>query len=77
MARLVIENLDEDVIARLEERAAARSQSLAQAVKEIILGAVPARTEASSAFRRIRSMTPPGPQQDSTAVIRQMRDDKP
>lgn len=76
MARLVIDDIEDDVVERLRERAIARSQSLSQAAREIILRAVPMRSEASRAFRQIRAMTPPGQQEDSTAIIRRMRDDR-
>ncbi|MDP3411172.1 hypothetical protein [Bosea sp. (in: a-proteobacteria)] len=75
MARLVIDDVDEELLARLKDRAAARSQSVAEIAKEIIVRAIPSRGTASDAFRKIRALTPPGPQADSTDIIRQIRDE--
>lgn len=75
MARLVIEDVDDEILARLKDRAAARSQSVAEMVKDIIVRAIPSHDAASDAFRRIRALTPPVPQTDSTDIIRQIRDE--
>lgn len=75
MAKLVIDDVDDEILARLKDRAAARSQSVAEMVRDIIVRAMPSQEAASEAFRRIRALTPPVPQTDSTDIIRQLRDE--
>ena len=76
MAKLVIDDLDDEVMKRLEGQAALREETVSIVVKDMIKrGLSPSRAEAAAAFRHARSLTPPGPQTDSTLIIREMRDE--
>lgn len=77
MGSVTIRNLDDDVIARLKERARAGNRSLEAELREILARAAaqPARISALRAeAERIREMTPDVPQTDSTTLIREDRD---
>lgn len=75
MATLVIDDVDEDLMARLKTQAAARAQPVPAVAREILSRGLPPRELAAEAFRKIRAMTPPGPQEDSVEIIRRMRDE--
>lgn len=74
MPKLVIEDVEPDLVSRLQDRAAARHQTVDQLLHEILQRAAPSRQVAAEALRRIRGMTPANPQSDSTVVIRRLRD---
>lgn len=77
MAQVIVRNLDDQVVARLKQRAKARGRRLEQELREILAEAAkPARTELLAEIDRIRAMTPPGPPIDSTALIRADRDSR-
>ena len=60
MAQVVIRNLDEEVVARLKQRAAQRKVSLEESLREILtMAARPSREERIKRLREIRAMTPP------------------
>lgn len=77
MAQVIVRNLDDQVVARLKQRAKARGRRLEQELREILAEAAkPARMELLAEIDRIRAMTPPGPPIDSTALIREDRDSR-
>ena len=60
MGQVVIRNLDDRVLERLKERAAAQRKSLEQSLREILTEAArPSREELLAEVDRIRAMTPP------------------
>jgi len=76
MGSITIRNLDDDVIARLKERARANGRSLEAELREIVAMSArqPSREEFLAEIDRIRAMTPSPLQTDSTALIREDRD---
>ena len=76
MASVTIRNLDDEVVARLKERAKANKRSLEAELREILTRSAEVMTE--DEFRqlaeRISAMTPDVPQTDSTLLIREDRD---
>jgi plasmid stability protein len=83
MADVTIHNLDDQVIARLKERAKANNRSLEDELREILTRKAetiihPAesmtRQERVALAKRIAAMTPDVPQTDSTLLIREDRD---
>ena len=81
MGQVVIRNIDDQVLERLKERAAAERKSLEQALREILTQAArPNRAELLAEVERIRAMTPPrkpGVQYPSAEeMIRQDRDSR-
>jgi DNA-binding Lrp family transcriptional regulator len=74
MVKLVIDDLDEELLNRLERQAQARSQTVAELARDLLGRAMPARSEVSTELARIRAMIPPGDQEDSVAIIRRLRD---
>jgi plasmid stability protein len=60
MGQVVIRNIDDLVLERLKERAAAERKSLEQSLREILTRAArPTRAELLAEVDRIRAMTPP------------------
>jgi len=60
LGQVVIRNLDDRVIERLKQRAAAERKSLEQCLREVLSEAVkPSRAELLAEVERIRAMTPP------------------
>lgn len=77
MAQVIVRNLDDEVVARLKQRAQAHGRRLEQELREILTAAAkPTRAERLAEIDRIRAMTPPGPPIDSTAGIREDRDSR-
>lgn len=77
MADLLIRNLDEAVIERLERQAQARKIPLEQFLREILTAAAgPSRQQILAAMDRIRRMTPKRLTDDSTDMIRADRDSR-
>ncbi|MBF0462930.1 MAG: hypothetical protein HQL87_16285 [Magnetococcales bacterium] len=87
MGELVIQDVDDAVIERLQSQAVAQHQSLEQWVREILVGAVRsarptakmmAKEELLAEMDRIRAMTPPTPPgvhwPTAEAMIREERD---
>lgn len=75
MAQVLVRNLDDEVVARLRERARRTGRSLEQQLREILTAAAePEREEILAEMDRIRAMTPPVPQTDSSDLIREDRD---
>ncbi len=76
MASVTIRNLDDEVVARLKQRAKANNRSLEAELREILMNAT--RFGDTLDFRalaeRIAAMTPDVPQTDSTELIREDRD---
>ena len=76
MARIIIRHLDDAVVARLHERAAAAGRSMEQEVREI-LTSVCADPEAIVSRLRQRQKSYGGRVfSDSAEIVRQMRDDR-
>ena len=76
MANVTIRNLDDQVVARLKERAKANNRSLEAELREILTREVGsmARQERVALARRIAAMTPNVPQTDSVELLREDRD---
>ena len=76
MASVTIRNLDDEVVARLKDRAKANKRSLEAELREILTRSAGAMTrkEFIAFAKRIRDMTPDVPQTDSTLLIREDRD---
>ena len=76
MANVTIRNLDDDVVARLKERAKANRRSLEAELRTLLSEAAhrPSREDFLKLAKRIRDMTPDVPQTDSTLLIREDRD---
>lgn len=76
MANLTIRNVDDAVVTKLKSRADSNNRSLEAEIREIL--AQMAETPTPRQFRelaeRIAALTPPGPQSDSTDLIREDRD---
>ncbi|MBL8226565.1 MAG: hypothetical protein JNM50_14665 [Chromatiales bacterium] len=74
MAQVLIRNLDDSVLRSLKERAAAEGKSLEQLLREIVSRAAgPDKARRLELADRIRALTPPGRQPDSTRLLRQDR----
>jgi plasmid stability protein len=69
MADLIIHDLDDAIVAKLEVRAKTQNRSLEAEVHEILTAAVDLRLLAE----RIAAMTPNVPQTDSTELLREDR----
>jgi plasmid stability protein len=78
MGRIVIDNLDEALVRRIELQADAAGRSFDEEVRAILEQAVKpasARSDRGARAAAIRAMTPKGVEQtDSTQMIREMRD---
>ena len=76
MASVTIRNLDDDVVTKLKARAKANHRSLEAELRQLLSDAVRevARQDFIAAARRIREMTPDGPQTDSVEILRELRD---
>lgn len=75
MAQVLVRNLDDEVVARLRERARRAGRSLEQQLREILSAAAqPDRDEILAEMDRIRAMTPAVRQTDSAELIREDRD---
>ncbi len=62
MAQVVIRNIDDSVVERLKQRAAARKQSLEQTLRDILTEAAkPSRVEVIEELARGRALSPPLP----------------
>lgn len=74
MGQIIVRNLDDTVIERLKARAAAGNTSLEQTVRDILTAAAKRdREELLAKLDAIRAMSPPSTL-DSTALIREDRD---
>lgn len=76
MATLTIRNLDDGVVKRWKERARRQHRSLESEVRDYLSAGVAVfDREAFEAWAdEVAAMTPPGPQSDSGALIREDRD---
>jgi antitoxin FitA len=74
MGQIIVRNLDNAVIQKLKERAKRQNKSLERAVRDLLTEAArPSRTESIEAARRIRERIG-RVSGDSTALIREDRD---
>lgn len=74
MGQIVVRNLDDAVLVRLKQKAAERKVSLERLVREVLTAtAKPSRSEVTEMLDAFRARVGPVPR-DSTAVIREMRD---
>ena len=76
MANVTIRNLDDEVVARLKDRAKANRRSLEAELREILTRAAGVVTgeEFRQLAERVALQTPNVPQTDSTQLIREDRD---
>ncbi len=83
MANVTIRNLDDQVVARLKERAKANNRSLEAELREILTREAKTMVRSAGSMTRqelialakhIAAMTPDVPQTDSTELIREDRD---
>lgn len=78
MGEIRIRNLDEATLARLNLRARELGISAEDLLRDLIAQTFGTRRD--DLLRRIddiRAMTPPGPQTDSVAILREIRDGRP
>jgi plasmid stability protein len=74
MVDILVRNVDKKVAARLKEKAAAKGRSVSETAREALAEYVkPSKAELLAEMRRIRAMSPRAPV-DSTALIREDRD---
>jgi plasmid stability protein len=74
MVDILVRNVDKDIARRLKEKAAAKGTSLTETAREALAAYVkPSKAEAWAEVDRIRTMTPRS-DIDSTALIREDRD---
>lgn len=77
MRQIVLRDLGDDVIERLERRAEEHGRTLEQEIREILRQAGrPSREELLEIMDRIRAMTPPGPHPLAEDLIREDRDSR-
>jgi len=76
MASVTIRNLDDEVVARLKDRAKANKRSLEAELREILARSTGLMTgeELIALAKRIAAQTPDVPQTDSAELIREDRD---
>lgn len=75
MAQVIVRDLPDNVVARLEARAARKRHSLEEELRDILIEASrPSRAELIAEVERIRAMTPRRLDIDSTDLIREDRD---
>lgn len=80
MGEILVRNLDDTVIERLERRAELNGHSLEQELRELLTAAVPERpltpAEKLEISRRLRAQSPDLSHVDISAAIRYGRDDE-
>jgi plasmid stability protein len=77
MAQVIIRNLDDKVVNALKRKAKLHCRSLEQELREILTKVTLAdRGALLTEIDRIRAMTPPGIQTDSTDLVREDRDNR-
>jgi len=79
MAQVIIRNIDDDVMARLRQRARQAQRPLEQMLRDILTQAArPSRAELKAELKQIRAMSPPLPPGAPTAeeLIREDRDSR-
>ncbi len=78
MTTLTIRNVDAAQVEELRRRAARHNRSLEAELRQLIADAVarPTPDELLAWADRLAAMTPNVPQTDSTAIVRQMRDER-
>jgi len=75
MGRVVIRDVPDDIIDAHRRRARARGLSLEQELRAVIEAeATYSAVEKLAVAERSQSLTPPGPQADAAALIREDRD---
>ena len=75
MAQVIVCHLPDDVVARLEARAAREGHTLERELRNILIDASrPSRADLIAEVDRIRAMTPRRLESDSTELIREDRD---
>jgi plasmid stability protein len=75
MGQILVRNLDDAVIDRLKANATGAGVSLEQSVREILTEATrPSHAEIVAQTDRIRAMSTPSPDADSTKILREWRD---
>ena len=75
MAQVIVRNLDDDIVARLKQRAASKERSLEQELRLILAAAArPDLAELRETAATIRERLAGRPQTDSVRLIREDRD---
>ena len=74
MRQVLIRNVNEDVLRTLKDRASSQGKSLEQLLRDILCDAAePNAARRLALADRIRDLTPPGAQSDSTRLVRRDR----
>lgn len=74
MRQVLIRNIDDDVLSTLKDRATTQGKSLEQLLRDILSDAAePNAARRLALADRIRALTPPGQQSDSTRLVRRDR----
>ena len=77
MTDVLVPDVEEEVVERLRRRATAKGRPLEDELRDILRAAVKRdRSDMLARLDAVRSMTPPGPPIDSTAMIREDRDNR-
>jgi antitoxin FitA len=77
MARVLVRNLDDDVVDALKDKAKLRGHSLEQELRDILAEAArPRRDERVALADQVRRLTLDRPQSDSTDLVREDRDQR-
>lgn len=77
MARVLVRNLDDDVVDVLRGKAQLHGHSLEQELREILAAAArPTLEERVALADRVRALTLDRPQSDSTDLVREDRDQR-
>jgi antitoxin FitA len=75
MARVLVRNLDDEIVDALKRKAKLRGCSLEQELRDILAEAArPTVEERLALSDRLRSLTLARPQSDSTELVREERD---
>ena len=76
MANLTIRNVDDAVVTKLKARADSNHRSLEAEIREILaqMADTPTPRQFRELAEHIAALTPPSPQSDSAALIREDRD---
>lgn len=75
MARVLVRNLEDEIVNALKSKAKLHGHSLEQELRDILAEAArPTVEERLALSDRLRSLTLDGPQSDSTDLVREERD---
>ena len=74
MAQVLVRNLPDQVVGAFKRRAREHGVSLEQELRDVLTAAARPVADRVDVAARLRTMTLPGPQSDSTQLIREDRD---